>query len=275
MPRGRERRPGPPGKAALQDAALVSASCPSARLPHQPACGFTLLRAGRRSRVGGGGAGRLRPRGWAPRDVARGVVGGLRGFSRACASPLSFPEGASLQGQRDLCLPCGAGSHREVVGDASAWCSGTHTVCVPQVQCTVQFKAPREMSVSIAWGGEGVGRAQGWAGGHQLGHETRVWPQLSSPQPTWTWGPLFRPPVPPARHPHPVLLLPALLADLGEGPGSCRLGLRAAPHSAGCALSCFPAMCHLRGQLAPPRGAGGQAAGLNPVSSPARFLLEA
>lgn len=110
-PGGEECCPGPPGKAALQDAALVSASCPSAGSPHcLPVGSHTWPRAGRRSRVGGGGAGRrgwavrLRPRGWAPRDAARGVVGGLRGFSRACASPLSFPERVSLQGRRDLCL---------------------------------------------------------------------------------------------------------------------------------------------------------------------------
>lgn len=175
--------------------------------------------------MGGGGAGWLRPRGWAPRDAARGVVGGLRGFSRARASPLSFPEGASLQGQRALCLPCGAASHGEAVGDASAWCSGTHTVCVPQVQSTIQFKAPSEMSVSIAWGGEGVGRAQGWAGGPQLGHETRVWPQLSLPQPTWTWGPLFRRLCPLRGTPHPVLvLLPSWLIS-GGGARGCELPL--------------------------------------------------
>ena len=152
-PRGEECCPGPPGKAAL-----VSASCPSAGSPHcLPAGSHMWPRAGRRSQVGGGGAGwcgwavRLRPRGWAPRDAARGVVGGLRGFSRARTSPLSFPERVSLQGRRDLCLPCGAGSHGEAVGDASAWCSGTHTVCVPQVQSAVQFKAPSGMSVSTAW----------------------------------------------------------------------------------------------------------------------------
>ena len=132
-----------------------------------------------------------------------------------------------------------------------------------------------------------MGRAEGWGRGVGSSQGGKLaWAAAALPQPTRTWGLLCRPPVPPARHPHPALLLPALPADLGEGRGSCRLGVGLArgascPSLGGCALSCSPASgcwaakCHLWGQLAPSRGAGEQAAGLSSLSFPAKFLFEA
>lgn len=151
---GRERRLWAPRKAALQALPWLMLPAPGRAAPTSLPAGSHSLRAGRRSRVGGGGAGWLRPRRLGTQGCSTGC-GGRPEPQQSPRLPLSFREGAFLQGQRALCLPCEP-PHGEAVGDASAWCSGTHTVCVPQVQSTIQFKAPSEMSVSIAWGGEGV-----------------------------------------------------------------------------------------------------------------------
>lgn len=47
--------------------------------------------------------------------------------------PHGMVAGPREGGRRDLCLPCGAGSHGEAVGDASAWCPTFG--CCPEPQC--------------------------------------------------------------------------------------------------------------------------------------------